>query len=269
MGLTKQSAILASTQRSHPSNFCEVNPLSTKVQHIAVIDDDPLVRTAIASLLNEHGYEPHTFANREALLNHRGEKFDLYLIDLRLVNESGLDIAREIHQTDQTPVIMLSGVGDEIDKAIGLEAGADDFVSKPFNARELIARIRALLRRNQITKSKSNSAVDSDNAIHFGRFTVNFAHRQLIDDQDREIPLTNAEFRLLEYLITHHDRIIDRTELLTHLGGDLSQYVDRTIDVMILRLRGKIEASPSRPLHIQTRRGKGYVFVLSPNSNRQ
>ncbi len=238
--------------------------MSTNVQHIAVIDDDPLVRTALASLLREHGYEPHTFSNRDELHNHRGPNFDLYLIDLRLVNESGLDIAREIYQTNQTPVIMLSGVGDEIDKAIGLESGADDFVSKPFNPRELIARIRALQRRNQVTQAKSNATVENIQTIRFGNFTVNFEQRLLLDKQEREISLTNAEFRLLEYLVTHHDRVIDRTELLTHLGSDLLQYVDRTVDVMILRLRGKIEVAPSKPIHIQTRRGKGYIFVLSP-----
>ena len=243
--------------------------MSTSVQNIAVIDDDPLVRTALAELLREHSYVPHTFTNRDEMENHKGVTFDLFLIDLRLVNESGLDIAREIHHKNQTPVIMLSGVGDEIDKAIGLEAGADDFVSKPFNSRELIARIRALLRRNQITKTKSTQMVECNDSIRFGNFSVSFDQRQLLDHQNREISLTNAEFRLLEYLITHHDRIIDRTELLAHLGSDLTQYVDRTIDVMILRLRGKIEVSPSRPIHIQTRRGKGYVFVLSPNVERQ
>ncbi len=243
--------------------------VSKNVQHIAVIDDDPLVRTAIADLLRTHGYEPITFSKSEEVQIYRGAKIDLFLIDLRLVNESGLDIARDIYQKDQTPVIMLSGVGDEIDKAIGLEAGADDFVSKPFNSRELIARIRALLRRSQITKTKSVPSIKSSKYIRFGKFTVNFDQRQLIDNEDKEISLTNAEFRLLEYLVTHHDRVIDREELLTHMGSDLAQYVDRTVDVMILRLRGKIEVSPSRPIHIQTRRGKGYVFVLSPTVGSQ
>ncbi len=245
--------------------------VSTRAQNIAVIDDDPLVRTALADLLREHGYEPHTFANREEIGNHRGAKFDLFLIDLRLANESGLDIAREVYQTDQTPVIMLSGVGDEIDKAIGLEAGADDFVSKPFNTRELIARIRALLRRYRAIEAKSivYSEPESIQNFHFGKYSVDFDTRQLLDQQGEEISLTNAEFRLLEYLVTHHDRVIDRAELLSHLGSDLSQYVDRTIDVMILRLRGKIETSPSKPVHLQTRRGKGYIFVLSPGIERQ
>lgn len=243
--------------------------MSTHVQHIAVVDDDPLVRTAIATLLREHGYEPLTFSKSKEVEMYQGPKIDLFLIDLRLVNESGLDIARHIHIKNQTPVIMLSGVGDEVDKAIGLEAGADDFVSKPFNSRELVARIRALLRRSQITKSAEMPLDNSADAVQFGRFKVSFAQRQLVDDQGQEISLTNAEFRLLEYLVTHHDRIIDREELLAHIGSDIEQYADRTVDVMILRLRGKIEASPSRPIHIQTRRGKGYVFVLSPTVGRQ
>ena len=243
--------------------------MSRNVQHIAVIDDDPLVRTAIAELLREHGYEPVMFSKSEEVYLYRGMKISLFLIDLRLVNESGLDIARDIFNRDQTPVIMLSGVGDEIDKAIGLEAGADDFVSKPFNSRELIARIRALLRRSQITKTSSAPSIGNSKSVSFGKFIVNFDERRLIDNHGAEISLTNAEFRLLEYLITHHDRVIDREELLAHLGSDLSQYVDRTVDVMILRLRGKIEVSPSRPIHIQTRRGKGYVFVLSPTVGSQ
>lgn len=248
--------------------------VSTKAQVIAVIDDDPLVRTALADLLREHGYEPHTFASGEEKNNYQGAAIDLYLIDLRLLNESGLDIAREIYQKDQTPVIMLSGVGDEIDKAIGLEAGADDFISKPFNNRELIARIRALLRRYHSIGAKSPAArpeteADDSQQIHFGNHSVDFEKRQLLGQHGLEIPLTNAEFRLLEYLVTNHDRVIDRTELLNHLGSDLSQYVDRTVDVMILRLRGKIEVSPSKPQHLQTRRGKGYIFVLSPGIERQ
>lgn len=243
--------------------------VSKNVQHIAVIDDDPLVRTAIAELLRTHGYEPVAFSSSDEVNKHQGAKIDLFLIDLRLVNESGLDIARDIYQKDQTPVIMLSGVGDEIDKAIGLEAGADDFVSKPFNPRELIARIRALLRRSQITKARSAPSVESSQSIRFGKFTVNFDQRQLTDDYENEISLTNAEFRLLEYLTTHHDRVISREELLSHMGSDLAQYEDRTVDVMILRLRGKIEVSPSRPIHIQTRRGRGYMFVLSPTVGSQ
>lgn len=240
--------------------------MTAKSQTIAIIDDDPLVLATLCDLLRENGFEPHAFSDSQSLVATKPIVYDLYLIDLRLANESGLDIARDVVLHQQAPVIMLSGFGDEIDKAIGLEAGADDYISKPFNPRELIARVRALLRRYHATQNlapTSNSS-ENDSLIRFGEFTMDSSKRLLYDKRGEEVSLTNAEFRLLEYLIAHHDRIIDRAELLNYLGSDLSQYVDRTIDVMILRLRGKIEVSPSKPIHLQTRRGKGYVFVLAP-----
>jgi len=245
--------------------------MTTKAQTIAIIDDDPLILSTLADLLRDNGFEPHSFSDSQSLLATHPVVYDLYLIDLRLANESGLDIARDIVLHHQAPVIMLSGFGDEIDKAIGLEAGADDYISKPFNPRELIARVRALLRRYHTTQHQTHSGPvsESSHLIRFGEFTIDNSKRLLYDKHNQEVPLTNAEFRLLEYLIAHHDRVIDRTELLNYLGSDLSQYVDRTIDVMILRLRGKIEVAPSKPVHLQTRRGKGYVFVLaSPNLNQ-
>lgn len=240
--------------------------VTPNAQNIAVIDDDPLVRTAVEGLLKDNGFEAHTFADSEEFKKYRHVPFDLFLIDLRLVNESGLDIVRELYKTRNTPVIMFSGVGDEIDKAIGLETGADDFVSKPFNPRELIARIRALLRRyNSIELSSKVATMEpNDQLIRFGELSVDLKHRKLTTNSGSEVTLTNAEFRLLEYLITNHSRIIDRAELMSHIGSDTSDYADRTIDVIILRLRGKIEATPSKPVHLQTRRGKGYVFIMEP-----
>lgn len=243
--------------------------MSLTSQSIAIVDDDSLLLSALDELLRDNGFNVYTFKDSDSLAKSSVQKFDLYLIDLRLANESGLDITRHIYSTGKAPVIMLSGVGDEIDKAIGLEAGADDFVSKPFNPRELVARIRALLRRYHSIQQSNSKEESSGNSgkINFGNHTVDMSLRRLFDGSGREVSLTNAEFRLLEYLISNHDRVIDRPELLNHLGGDLSQYVDRTIDVMILRLRGKIEISPSKPVHLQTRRGKGYVFVLHPDLN--
>ena len=245
--------------------------MTAKALSIAVIDDDPLVLSGLGELLRENGFEPHPFSDSQSLMAAEPTVYDLYLIDLRLANESGLDIARSVVSRHQAPVIMLSGFGDEIDKAIGLEAGADDYISKPFNPRELIARVRALLRRYNAIQhnASSNSPCENKHHIRFGDFTIDNSRRLLFDKNNNEVSLTNAEFRLLEYLIAHHDRIIDRTELLNYLGSDLSQYVDRTIDVMILRLRGKIEISPSKPVHLQTRRGKGYVFVLAPPTLNQ
>ncbi|MFK7856882.1 MAG: response regulator transcription factor [Granulosicoccus sp.] len=242
--------------------------MSTTAQTVAIIDDDPLVRASLSDLLKENGFEPFAFRDSASLLGSSHRRFDIYLVDLRLANESGLDIVREIVMRHNAPVIMLSGFGDEIDKAIGLEAGADDYISKPFNSRELIARVRALLRRCQhhTVDAPHNSNELASSEPSFGGYYLDSPNRRIYNSSHKEISLTNAEFRLLEYMLTNHDRIIDRSELLNYLGGDLSQCVDRTIDVMILRLRGKIEVSPSKPVHLQTRRGRGYIFVLNPQT---
>lgn len=230
---------------------------------VAIIDDDPLMRSALADLLSENGFEAKTFNGSAELKKENLAQFNLFLIDWRLGKENGLDVMNMIHQSLNTPVIMLSGVGDEIDKTIGLEAGADDYISKPFNPRELMARIRALMRRYNFIESNSTrrTTINEDNNIRFGDFSIDTTNRLLLNNTGEEVHLTNGEYRLLEYLATNHDRIIDRTELLNYLGSDLSEYVERTVDVMILRLRGKIEASPSKPVFLQTRRGRGYVFV--------
>ncbi len=239
--------------------------MSTKAQSIAIVDDDPLIRSALVNLLRDNSFDPHAFSGSESLKTMRYHPFDLFLIDWRLSNENGLDIVRDICQTKNTPVIMMSGVSDEIDKAIGLEAGADDYISKPFNPRELIARIRALLRRSSLadTQTSQNSQPNLSHLARFGELELNLSSRELRNQNGREISLTNAEYRLLEFLVTHQGRVIDRTELLNYLGSDLNQLGDRSVDVLILRLRGKIEITPSKPVHLQTRRGKGYVFVTS------
>jgi DNA-binding response OmpR family regulator len=235
----------------------------SRAPDIAVVDDDAQMRAALDGLLRENGFHPHLFSGGEQLAATGQSSFDLYLIDLRLVEESGLDIARDVHRTQGTPIIMFTGIGDEIDKIIGLEAGADDYILKPFNPRELIARIRALLRRSQITEPSlfANQQNEISNCFQFGDFTVDYSNRILSRASGELVSLTNAEFRLLEYLTRNANRIIERVDLLNHLGSDLSQYVDRTIDVLILRLRRKIEPAPSKPVHLQTRRGKGYIFV--------
>ncbi len=238
------------------------NPPSEYRAKIAVIDDDSDMRLALESLLFENGFDPilltgshdfHALGPDPAV--------DLTLIDLKLNGESGLSLAMHIRERFDLPIVMLTGVGDEVDKIVGLETGADDYLMKPFNPRELVARIRAVLRRY----GRQTSAAPTPSApvgIAFGDKVLNTAERQLYTLSGEEIPLTNAEYRLLEYFLRHPDDIIPRPKLLAELGSDLSQYVDRTIDVLILRLRRKIEAVPSKPVHLQTRRGQGYIFVL-------
>ena len=229
---------------------------------VAIIDDDADLRQTLAALLAENGFRPLPLPDGPSFLALGPQPgVDLALVDLRLRGENGLALAIRIRETLGIPIVMLTGRGDEMDKIIGLETGADDYMMKPFNPRELIARLRAVLRRAghpaMLPPDRSSSTIRA-----FGRLRLDQTRRELLDRDGTEIPLTNAEYRLLDYFLRHPGRIIPRTELLTELGNDLSQYMDRTIDVLILRLRRKIESVPSKPEHLQTRRGQGYVFVI-------
>jgi DNA-binding response OmpR family regulator len=157
--------------------------------------------------------------------------------------------------------VMLTGRGDETDKIIGLEVGADDYLLKPFNPRELIARIRAVLRRYGKNNNAVNRQASSDQTA-FGGLIVDREERAVTTIKGTEITLTNAEYRLLEFFLNRPNEIISRVDLLAEIGSDLTRYMDRTIDVLILRLRRKIEDNPSKPVHLQTRRGLGYIFVV-------
>jgi len=239
------------------------SPPSEYRAKIAVIDDDADMRLALEALLFENGFDPILLeGSHDFHALGPAPEVDLTLIDLKLKGESGLALAMHIRKRFDLPIVMLTGVGDEVDKIVGLETGADDYLMKPFNPRELIARIRAVLRRyGRATPPPTPAQV----GLAFGDKILDTDERQLRTQGGEDIPLTNAEYRLLEYFLRHPDAIIPRPQLLTELGSDLSQYVDRTIDVLILRLRRKIEAVPSKPVHLQTRRGLGYIFVIGNN----
>lgn len=238
---------------------------------VAVVDDDPSIREVLQELLHEYGFQALPCHGSKDLIDLQElESLDLAIIDLKLDGESGMMLAQRLRLSYDFPIILLTGTGDEVDKIVGLETGADDFLMKPFNPRELIARIRAVLRRykRNVPAEREPSipapapqTVSAD-IIALGELSFIADERRLLDRDLREINLTNSELRLLEFLIKNPSRPIDRVELLEHLGGDLSRYMDRTVDVLILRLRRKIEANPSKPAFLQTRRGKGYVFAL-------
>ncbi|SFU08325.1 two-component system, OmpR family, phosphate regulon response regulator OmpR [Pseudovibrio denitrificans] len=239
---------------------------------VAVVDDDPAIREVLQELLHEYGFQALPCHGSKDLIELKElESLDLAIIDLKLDGESGMMLAQRLRTSYDFPIILLTGTGDEVDKIVGLETGADDFLMKPFNPRELIARIRAVLRRYKrnvpaepeptVAKAPAPQA-SSAGIIPLGELSFICDERRLLDTNLREVNLTNSELRLLEFLIENPNRPIDRVELLEHLGGDLSRYMDRTVDVLILRLRRKIEANPSKPVFLQTRRGKGYVFAL-------
>ena len=229
---------------------------------IGIVDDEAGMRDALVALLSDNQFEPVPMeSSADFAVVRKSVDLDLVIIDLQLRGESGLELAKDIRRSQDLPIVMLTGRGDETDKIIGLEVGADDYLLKPFNPRELIARIRAVLRRygkgNFVAAPK-----DTNDQITFGGLIIDRIDRVLTTTSGTEITLTNAEYRLLDFFLNRPNEIISRVELLAEIGSDLTRYMDRTIDVLILRLRRKIEDNPSKPVHLQTRRGLGYIFVI-------
>ncbi|MFT6024367.1 MAG: DNA-binding response OmpR family regulator [Ascidiaceihabitans sp.] len=229
---------------------------------IGIVDDEAGMRAALVALLSDNQFEPVPMeSSADFAVVCKSIDLDLVIIDLQLRGESGLELAKDIRQSKDLPIVMLTGRGDETDKIIGLEVGADDYLLKPFNPRELIARIRAVLRRYGKNNNAVNRQASSDQTA-FGGLIVDREERAVTTIKGTEITLTNAEYRLLEFFLNRPNEIISRVDLLAEIGSDLTRYMDRTIDVLILRLRRKIEDNPSKPVHLQTRRGLGYIFVV-------
>lgn len=228
---------------------------------IAVVEDDPEIRLLVDGLLTREGFEVSTCARSEELdrlLERR--RVDLVLLDLMLPGEDGLSICRRLQNAPvATPVIMVTAKGDDIDRVLGLELGADDYVAKPFNPRELIARVRAVLRRTR--EAHSTSRPMPRESYRFGGWTLEAPARRLIDPQGCEVELTGGEFELLVAFITHPQRVLTREQLLDWTRGRDATPFDRTIDVQLSRLRRKLGDDFRRPTVIRTVRGGGYLFV--------
>jgi len=227
---------------------------------IFVTDDDPGIRELVAEYLTSQGYAVKTAADAAALDSLLASQLpDLLVLDWMMPGEDGLSIARRLRaQPGFPPIIMLSAKGEDIDRIIGLEVGADDYLPKPFNPRELLARIRAVLRRNNGTVAPA--ATETAKRFQFGPFSVNLDARTLNRDHE-EIPLTTGEYELLEIFVTHANRALSRDWLMDQLRGFERDPFDRSIDVRVNRLRKKIEEDPSHPAYIRTQRGQGYLFV--------
>ncbi|MHA7774699.1 response regulator [Roseibium sp. M-1] len=234
-----------------------------KKPKIAIIDDDAEIRASLIDLMTDNGFEAAAFEGGSDFAESLSQgNLALAVIDLKLRGESGLALAQQIRITHDLPIVMLTGVGDDLDKIVGLEAGADDYIMKPYNPRELVARIRAVLRRYDISKAtEPRLPVPPSHSIGFGDFFLDLEKCELSRTTGEKIPLTNAEFRILEFFVSNPNHVITRPELLQTLGSDLDRFLDRTIDVLILRIRRKIEKAPSKPRHLQTRRNAGYIFV--------
>ncbi len=232
----------------------------TMQPHILVIDDDPQIRALLREYLAENGLRvsvASTGDEMSRILN--DEAVDLVILDLRLAGEDGMAIARSLRDQSAIPIVMLTGVRDEADRVMGLELGADDYLTKPFSPRELLARIRTVLRR---TKSASPGPAGKREirAYRFGEFELNLRTRRLKRSNGSNIALTNGEFNLLAAMLAAPARILTRDQLLEASRVYDNEVYDRAIDIQVLRLRRKIEQDPSQPQFIVTERGAGYIF---------
>ena len=233
--------------------------MSEQKSLIYVVDDDPGIRDLLSEYLAGQGFDV-ACAEGGAALDGLLEKArpDLLVLDLMMPGEDGLSIARRLKgQAGTPPIIMLSAKGEDIDRIIGLEVGADDYLAKPFNPRELLARIRAVMRRGSPPPA---AAAESIKVVEFGPYSVNLDAHSL-SRGDEEIELTSGEFSLLEIFVAHPNRALSRDWLMDQLRGFERDPFDRSIDVRVNRLRKKIEDDPASPRYIKTVWGQGYLFA--------
>lgn len=229
---------------------------------VLVVDDDMRLRELLRRYLSEQGFTVDvapdaTFMDR-ALAR---DPYDLVVLDLMLPGEDGLTICRRLRADDnRIPIIMLTAKGDEVDRIVGLEMGADDYLAKPFNPRELVARINAVMRRQPPPPVPAAPGLDPAQEVHFGHFVLNLSTRALTR-RGESVPLTSGEFALLKAMCTHPREPLSRERLMDMARGREHEIFDRSIDVQVSRLRRLIETDSSHPRHIQTVWGFGYVFV--------
>ncbi|MEO7245355.1 MAG: response regulator transcription factor [Rubrivivax sp.] len=231
--------------------------------HIAILDDEVEITTLLANYLHSHGYRvTQVHAGRALMALMPADPPALVLLDLGLPGEDGLSIARQLREHWRCGLVIVTGRGDSVDKIVGLEVGADDYVTKPFDLRELLARIKAVLRRTASGEGPVQPAAEAPQSkLRFAGWDLNTAARRLTDPQGREVALTGGEFDLLCAFASHPGRVLSRDFLLSQTRGREAGPFDRTIDVQVGRLRKKLEAVVDDPQIIKSVRGAGYVLV--------
>lgn len=236
---------------------------------ILVVDDDPDIRELLEDYLGDQGYKVVALATadafRQALTEHEP---DVVLLDVGLPGEDGLSLARHVREHFDVGIIMVSGAGETIDRIVGLEVGADDYLAKPFDPRELLARVKSVLRRYQHQPDKLPAGADRDSGtphrLSFGVGLLDLDSCQLLDADGKEIPITAMEFELLKVFSERPNRPLSRDQLLNLTQNRDWDPYDRSIDIRIARLRRKIEPEPEKPVFLKTVRGMGYMFVPQP-----
>ncbi|KAF1044811.1 MAG: Transcriptional regulatory protein OmpR [Herbaspirillum frisingense] len=230
--------------------------------HILVVDDDRDIRTLLAEYLDANGLRTLTATNGAEMRRVLDEsRVDLIVLDLTLPGEDGLTLCRNLRATSSVPVIMLTARGEPLDRILGLEMGADDYLAKPFEPRELFARIRSVLRRTQALPP--NMAQSDVAAMRFAGWTLDLTARHLVNRDGVVVALSGAEFRLLKVFLDHPNRVLNRDQLLELTQGRESDPFDRSVDIQISRLRQKLGDDARTPSIIKTVRNEGYVLATA------
>jgi two-component system, OmpR family, response regulator len=230
--------------------------------HILVVDDDAEIRSLLGDYLRKNGYKATAVADGKAMWTalSRG-KVDLVVLDLMLPGEDGLSLCRKLRAESDTPVVMLTARGEEMDRIVGLEMGADDYLAKPFSPRELLARIKSVLRRTR--SLPANLRADDARALRFAGWKLDVVARNLVSADGVVAPLSGAEFQLLRIFLGHPNRVLTRDQLTVLAKGHEAEPFDRSIDLQVSRLRHRLGDDPAEPRIIKTVRGYGYVLAVS------
>ncbi|HEY0028046.1 MAG TPA: response regulator [Allosphingosinicella sp.] len=233
-------------------------PASPATAHIVVVDDDEDVRSTVSEYLRRNGLSVSEADGGAALREIMGQRpIDLAVLDINMPGDDGLTLAREIRASGDAGIIMLTAKSDDIDRIVGLEVGADDYVTKPFNPRELLARVKAVLRR---ASRGGESPATMGREVQMGKCRLNLDTRKLYEADGSEVPLTAMEFDLLKCFAEHPRRVLTRDQLLDLAHSKEMEAFDRSIDTRITRIRKKVEKDPAKPECLKTVRGAGYVF---------
>lgn len=228
--------------------------------NILVVDDDEVIRNLLTRYLSSVGYVVKTARNGEEMHEViKRNSPDLIILDLQMPGKHGFELAREIRKDSETGIIILTGSEQPVDKIVGLEIGADDYVPKPFDERELLARVRSVLRR--VKKSVNQTGNHDSSLARFDDWTLDFIAHELKDSGGKEVNLTSFEFQLLATLVKSPNRVLSRDQIMEHITGRDWVPSDRSVDVLVGKLRKKIEANSHKPDIIKTIRGTGYKFT--------
>ena len=234
--------------------------------NILIVDDDPEIAGLVSEYLGQYGFKVTAIGDGKAMREVLAQgAYDLVILDLMLPGEDGLSLCRHLRATTTLPIIMLTAMGSETDRVVGLEMGADDYVAKPFSARELLARIKAVLRRGAPRVPEEDGdgdkIVSAKEVLEFSGWRLDVGRRELLSPDGVLVELTSGEFDLLHAFLLNPQRVLNRDHLLDLARGRVSGPFDRTIDVQVGRLRRKLEIDPKKPELIKTVRGGGYMFA--------